>query len=410
MKVRLFSNDLEAIFKRRPNRFLIIAEHEGKELSCHCPNPGRLIEFFGFRGSDIPGIKVILEKRDRTDKNAGKAKTAYTAVGLYYRDAVTKRNAVVPLFSSRANKAAELLILKEIIPGLVEIKAEYTIGDSRFDFCCTDNKGRRHLVEVKACSLIEYGTAMFPDAPSERALKHLEELAALSRRGYVCHVLFVIVHGKPLVFVPNLHTDSALAAGLSRFGRAGGPTRGKQVMIHAALLALDKSGGAVLVSPSVPVDLRHGKLAESNSGCYLIVLELPKTTEIETGGLGKIPFKSGWYVYAGSAKKNLTQRINRHLRKIRKQKHWHLDYLTPFAKTVKALPIVSYRNLECKLAKELLLLGGKPVTNSAGTGFGSSDCKNRCPAHLYYFEVSPLTDQHFVEMIFRYRHREALIT
>jgi sugar fermentation stimulation protein A len=414
--VKLFSNDLEAVFVRRPNRFLIIAKHRGKEIPCHCPNPGRLIEFFGFRGHDIPGIKLILEKRTAR----AKAKTAWTAVGLYYTDALTKKEAVVPLFSSRANRAAELLILKEIIPGITETRTEYTIGGSRFDFCCTDARGRRHLVEVKACSLVEYGTAMFPDAPSERALKHLEELAELSG-GYICHVLFVIVHGGPSAFVPNLHTDPVLAAGLSRLGTAENPAgktaaanraavkpkRGRPVLVHAALLSLDREGGAALASPSVPVDLRHGALAQSDGGSYLIALELSRQAEIETGSLGKLRFPAGWYVYAGSARKNLSRRVNRHLRKTRKQKHWHLDYLVPFAKTIKALPFLSYRNLECLLAGELHALGGKPVTNSAGAGFGSSDCKT-CPAHLYYFAAPPFADRRFVELIFRYRHVEAL--
>jgi sugar fermentation stimulation protein A len=331
---------------------------------------------------------------------------------LYYQDGTTGQEVVAPLFSSRANKAAELLVLKNIIPDLNEAQGEYTIGDSRFDFLCTDAKGRRHLVEVKACSLIENGVAMFPDAPSERALKHLEELAELRGKGYICHVLFVIVHSDPAVFIPNLHTDPALAAGLFRLGTAAPPAgksaakpgRNKPVLIHAALLRLDNRGKAVLAKPSVPVDLSHGKLAERDSGNYLIILELLEKAEADVGSLGTLRFKAGWYVYAGSAMKNLRSRIARHQRKIRKQKHWHLDYLTPFAKTpIKALPILSYHNLECDLARDLLALGGKPVN-----GFGSSDCKNKCPAHLYYFPSSPLLNRDFIAMLFRYRHVEAL--
>jgi sugar fermentation stimulation protein A len=226
--VSLFRNDLEAVFVRRPNRFLIIAKAEGREIPCHCPNPGRLIEFFGFRDYTIPGIRLILERRTAAPPEAGEAggvrksragaaKTAYTVTGLHYR------GSFVPFFSARANAAAEALILPEIIPGLREVHAEFTLGNSRFDFLCIDRRGQRHLVEVKACSLIEYGVAMFPDAPSERALKHLEELAALSAQGYRCHVLFVIVHGAPRVFIPNLHTDPLFAAALSKYGHTGPP-------------------------------------------------------------------------------------------------------------------------------------------------------------------------------------------
>jgi sugar fermentation stimulation protein A len=399
-KVRLFSNDREALFVRRPNRFLIIAGDGDEEIPCHCPNPGRLIEFFGARGSDIPGIRLILEKRA---PGAAGAKTAWTAAGVYYREGVA------PLFSSRANKAAETLILPKIIPGLREIRPEYAIGGSRFDFLCVDDKDRRHLVEVKACSLIEYGAAMFPDAPSGRALKHVEELAELAGGGYRCHVIFVIVHGSPEKFIPNLHTDPALAAGLSRYGYAAdtaGRPRPKGVAIHAALLRADREGGAVLAAAAVPVDLGHGGLAESGRGNYLILLELAGAADIEAGALGMRSFAPGWYVYAGSARKNLTRRINRHLRKRRKQKRWHLDYLTPFAKTIKALPIMSYRNLECSLAAALGNLGGAAIP-----GFGSSDCRSRgqaCPSHLYYFPSPPMGNRAFVDMLLRFRHVEAL--
>jgi sugar fermentation stimulation protein A len=326
-------------------------------------------------------------------------------VGLYYRDTVA------PLFSSRANKAAEELILKEIIPGLKEIKAEYTLGDSRFDFLCIDAKKRKHLVEVKACSLIEYGVAMFPDAPSGRALKHLEELAELSNpsgshvQGYHCHVLFVITHSDPAVFIPNLHTDPEFAAALSRLGHAEVPPRrtalsgSGPVTIHAALLRCDSSGRTVLTSAKVPVDLSHGALAESNAGNYLMLLELPESRDIAVGALGTIRFKAGWYAYAGSARKNLAQRMNRHLRRERKQKHWHFDYLTPWAGKIKALPIMSYRNLECDLARELEKLGGKGIAN-----FGSSDCG--CGSHLYYFKEPPMGNRAFVDMLLRYRHQQ----
>jgi sugar fermentation stimulation protein A len=388
MTVKLFNPDREAVLVSRPNRFLVIARDGDEELRCHCPNPGRMTEFM------FPGTPLILEKRG--EGGAG-VKTGWTAVGLRYRDRV------VPLFASRANRAAETLILPRIIPGLREVHPEFSLGASRFDFLCIGEKGRRHLVEVKACSLVEYGTAMFPDAPSARALKHLEELAALSGEEYCCHVLFVILHGRPERFVPNLHTDPAFAAALSRVGKAGGGRRGgeKRVNLHAALLECGGNGEAALVWEDVPVDLSHGTLAESNSGCYLLIAELPVGREISAGALGSMYFGKGWYVYAGSAMKNLEQRLSRHLRKVRKQKHWHIDYLTPYAGKMRALPILSYRNLECALAADLERLGGKP-----SPGFGCSDC--RCGSHLFHFKDDPLGNRAFTETLFRYRHEEGL--
>jgi sugar fermentation stimulation protein A len=385
--MRFFTNDREARFVRRPNRFLLIAEDEDGEIPCHCPNPGRLIEFV------FPGMPLILEKRR---SGFPLAKTQWTAAGIYYRDNV------VPLFSARANDVAKELILKKIIPGLQTIQGEVTLGASRFDFLCIDGAGKRHLVEVKSCSLIEYNAAMFPDAPSSRAVKHLKELAVLSGQGYLCHVLFVLVHSRADRFVPNLHTDPAFAAALSRFGWVGaGECPSNRVSIHAAQVACDAHGTVALIKARVPVDLSYGTLAEQNRGSYLVLLELTTPQTIEVGSLGQLQFRAGWYVYAGSAQKNLSQRINRHLRKIRKQRHWHLDYLTPAAAVIKALPVLSHRNLECDFAAALAALGGEAVP-----AFGSSDC--RCRSHLYYFSSSPMKNRAFVEKLLWFRHVEAL--
>jgi sugar fermentation stimulation protein A len=314
---------------------------------------------------------------------------------------------VAPLFSARANRAAEKLVLRRIIPGITGIQEEFSLGDSRFDFLCIDREGTRHLVEVKACSLVEHGTAMFPDAPSERALKHLKELAALSAQGYRGHILFVVVHGKADRFIPNLHTDPDFAAALGQYGHAEDPVEGAEspgppppVAIHACLLRCNPEGTASLARARLPVDLSHGDLAARDSGSYLVMLKVPETQDIEIGALGTLRFKAGWYIYAGSARKNLSKRISRHLRRTRKKQRWHIDYLSPRAALIKAYPVYSYRNLECQLAGALGNLGGLGVP-----GFGSSDC--RCKSHLFYFPGPPLKNPAFLEVLLRYRHVEA---
>jgi sugar fermentation stimulation protein A len=92
-KIRLFRNDLEAVFVQRPNRFLIIAESDGKKLFCHCPNPGRMTECL------FPGVPLVLEKRDSSGTKT--PKTAWTAAAVRYHDTI------MPLYASRANFAAE---------------------------------------------------------------------------------------------------------------------------------------------------------------------------------------------------------------------------------------------------------------------------------------------------------------
>jgi len=444
----LFRADARARFVRRPNRFLIIAELEeilhndagpawssgsggpqpGDEVACHCPNPGRLLEFV------IPGTELLLERRrgssgdgrasrgradgvggrgcgqvgdaggqgdnasersgggqagDSGGQGSGKAgpKTQWTAVAVRYE------GRMVPLFSARANGVVEQGVLPELFPQARNIQAEYTLADSRFDFMVQDRDGTTHLIEVKACSLVEEGIAMFPDAPSERAVKHIEELAELASRGYRCHILFVIVHGNPERFIPNLHTDPAFAAALSKAAA--------RIQVHAVTLEANENGEGHIINMNVPVDLSYGGLAEENRGSYLVVLELPDSVQVDVGSLGPVAFKAGWYVYSGSAQKNLTQRIGRHLRHVRKQPHWHLDYLTPHAGKIVGLPIASYENLECELAAELEKIGGTGVPR-----FGSTDCS--CGSHLFYFSSPPLKNRAFLKVLFTFRHRRAL--
>lgn len=307
--------------------------------------------------------------------------------------AVRYRDSTVPLFSARANGVVEQGVLAVLFPSARHIQAEYSLGDSRFDFMVQDGDGVTHLIEVKACSLVEEGIAMFPDAPSERAVKHIEELAELTQQGYRCHILFMIAHGNPQRFIPNLHTDPKFASTLSHAAGAIG--------VHAVTLKANEQGQGRIINMNVPVDLSFGSLAEANRGSYMIVLEFPREITIQVGALGSVFFKAGWYVYAGSAQKQLSQRIARHLRHVRKQPHWHLDYLTPHAGKIAGLPIASYENLECELSASLKAIGGEPVPR-----FGSTDCG--CESHLYYFNIPPLKLRDFLTVLFSFRHRRAL--
>lgn len=396
--VRLFHPDREVFFESRPNRFLMLARSgtgEGNDCStthplapardllyCHCPNPGRILEFC------LPGTVLFLEKRRRIPESGGLApKTFWTAAALRYQ------GSVVCLAPARMNKAAGVLVLPLMFPGARQIIPEYTVGSSRFDFMIVDCDGQRHLVEVKSCSLVEHGVAMFPDAPSLRALRHVEELVCLATQGYLCHVVFMIAHGHPHRLVPNLHTDPAFAVALSRAAAA--------IDIRAMEIALDEQGLATLARSEVPVDLGHGNLAGQDRGSYLISLQLAEPAKVTVGALGTIDFVAGWYVYAGSAQRGLSTRMARHLRKRRKARHWHLDYLTPHATGMEAWAVASERNLECDLATALRAIGGREVP-----GFGSSDCS--CSSHLFQLPAAPRTDPRFIALMARFRHVIAL--
>ncbi len=384
---RFFRNHQEAIFLRRLNRFVAIAgvpdgDRGVQELTCHLPNPGRMLELLR------PGLPLILEKRPPARAGAIKkeAKTQWTVAAVRLGDAV------VPLNTLRTNEVVAKLVLPRLYPGALSVQAEYSIGSSRFDFLVVTAQKERVLLEVKTCSLVAEGVAMFPDAPSERARRHAEELAALRKEGYRTKFLFAVVHGEPGRLVPNLHTDPAFAATLARLGEALEP---QAILIHAG-----EDGEATLRSMDIPVDLSYGQLAKADKGSYLVALEITEDMELEVGSLGKLSFQKGWYVYCGSAQKNLESRVARHLRK-NKRPHWHLDYLSPHAARREAFPIASHENLECSLARDLANIGGRGVPH-----FGSSDC--HCPSHLYFFPHAPRESEAFVRLLLRFRHVGAL--
>ena len=110
-------------------------------------------------------------------------------------------------------------------------------------------------------------------------------------------------------------------------------------------------------------------------GSYILIIKLKEEKTIQIGKLGKIHFKKGFYVYAGSALNTLEQRINRHLRE-NKKKHWHIDYFLDFAEVIDVLYKESKTRTECNIAKIL----DKQLISIPG--FGCSDCK--CKSHLFY--------------------------
>jgi Uri superfamily endonuclease len=129
---------------------------------------------------------------------------------------------------------------------------------------------------------------------------------------------------------------------------------------------------------------------DQNCGIYYLLVYLKNPEKVEIGKLGLRIFPRGYYIYTGSAKRNLTQRLERHLKK-KKKHHWHIDYLTTRGQIEQILVDSSGRMTECKRAKRMIShLGGEIVVPR----FGSSDC--RCPAHLAYFETKPFLDRRTV--------------
>ncbi len=132
-----------------------------------------------------------------------------------------------------------------------------------------------------------------------------------------------------------------------------------------------------------------------DSGCYIIILYLNDNKKIKIGKLGKINFYKGYYFYVGSAKKNLSKRIERHKRK-RKKFHWHIDYLRNEAEFINDIIIRTDKDMECRLANKL-----KAITDETIKKFGSSDCN--CESHLFRMNENPISNPNFINLIINYR-------
>jgi sugar fermentation stimulation protein len=238
-----FTNYLVGTFVNRPNRFVIQVKLEGsKEIStAYCPNPGRMLELFH------PDLPVLLSQSPSAD-----AKHPLQLVGVQYR------NQFVPVHTGLANKLAQDLILPELFPQGT-IQPEVTFGDSRLDFVVHLPKNRRVVVEVKNCSLVEHSVALFPDAPSPRAAKHIGKLDELRAQGWEPLLLIVVTHSNPQIFRPLVHTDPAFA--LSLFTH--------QIPIRVVSLSWNQMGKLVNKNFNIPADLTVAKLATSSKGLII---------------------------------------------------------------------------------------------------------------------------------------------
>ncbi len=199
-----YDNIVRGRFLERPNRFIARVELNGKEETVHVKNTGRCRELL------VKGAEVFLEKSDNAQRSTG-----------YDLVAVKKGERIINIDSQAPNKAAEEWLLgKELFPDLVSVRPETVYGSSRFDFYVETEKEKIFL-EVKGVTLEEDGVVRFPDAPSGRAVKHVEELVRAKREGYRAFVLFVVQMQGVRYFTPNYDTHREFAEALCRAAQAG---------------------------------------------------------------------------------------------------------------------------------------------------------------------------------------------
>ena len=192
----------KGVFLARPNRFVAHVAVDGEEIVCHVKNTGRCRELL------MPGAEVWLER----GRNPAR-KTAWDLIAVRKGERLINIDAQAPnkVFAEYADRFAE---------GLTAMKAEYTYGESRLDFCLEMADGL-HLVEVKGVTLEENGHTRFPDAPTERGVKHLRELMRAVAEGHRASAVFIIQMEAVTDFAPNDVTHPAFGAALREAAAAG---------------------------------------------------------------------------------------------------------------------------------------------------------------------------------------------
>jgi len=196
---------LKAAFLERPNRFLGKVEVSGKEHFCYIPNPGRMVELLQ------PGVEVYLK-----EEAAPGRKTEYDLVFV-------KQNLLVSIDSRVPNRLTEEAIQMRLLPEFSDyglVRAENVYKGSRLDFLLSHGD-RRMLLEVKSCTLVREGRALFPDAPTQRGRRHLHTLIAALEQGFETAVLFVVQRADAETFSPNDETDPEFGMALREATSSG---------------------------------------------------------------------------------------------------------------------------------------------------------------------------------------------
>lgn len=224
-----YQNVKKGIFLTRPNRFIAHVEVDGATQVVHVKNTGRCRELL------VPGVSVYLEQSANPAR-----KTKYDLIAVEKGELLINMDAQAPnqVFREWAEQGG-------FLPGLTQLRPETTWGSSRFDFYW-EAGDRRGFVEVKGVTLEENGHARFPDAPTERGVKHLEELIRCRSEGYEAAVCFVLQMEGMKDFAPNDSTHPAFGQALRKAAQAG-----VQILAHTCRVTPE----TLTIAEPVPVCL-----------------------------------------------------------------------------------------------------------------------------------------------------------
>lgn len=220
---------IEGHFLDRPNRFIAHVEtSEGLQI-CHVKNTGRCRELL------VPGAVVYLERAENFAR-----KTAYDLI------AVNKSGLLINMDAQAPNQVFdEWVRAGGFCSDVLSVRPEYCYGSSRIDFCLETPRGL-HLVEVKGVTLEENGHARFPDAPTERGLKHIHELWRAKEEGLEASLFFVVQMEGMQDVRPNDATHPAFGEALREAARAG---------VHVEAYDCTVTPNSIAIRRQVPVIL-----------------------------------------------------------------------------------------------------------------------------------------------------------
>ncbi len=229
-----YNNIVKGKFISRPNRFIAIVDIKGKTETVHIKNTGRCKELL------IEGATVYLEKGLNPNR-----KTPYDLVAV---EKLTKTGTILINMDSQIvnDVAEEWLKGGALFSAHAKIRREVTYNKSRFDFYIEDGADKIFL-EVKGVTLENGGIASFPDAPTERGVKHLNELKSALCEGYKCYILFVIAMAGVTLFKPNDATHKEFGDTLRKVCKSG-------VNVFAVDCKVKKD--SILIDKFIDIDLR----------------------------------------------------------------------------------------------------------------------------------------------------------
>ena len=225
----IYENILPAIFVDRPNRFIAHVELNGRLEVCHVKNTGRCRELL------IPGCRVYVQHQPSPTR-----KTAYDLI------AVEKGERLLNMDANAPNRIfGEYVRAGRFLREWPVIRPETTHGDSRFDFYI-EGGTKPAFVEVKGCTLESEGRVYFPDAPTQRGVKHLEGLIRCKEEGYDAMAVFVVQMENVLSFSPNDVTHPAFGETLRK-----AQAKGVQLLALSCHVEPDK----LEIADPVPIQL-----------------------------------------------------------------------------------------------------------------------------------------------------------